>query len=105
MFSDWYSTGFEFYYHWSLLLGESRGGGGGYLLPKPQGIVGSALSLDHLTHLASLLEGHATSIHLEGLPRGRVNRWLSPRWLFLGGKRSLVPQFRQVSSQQAFRNI
>ena len=34
-----------------------------------------SLSLDCLAHLVSLLGDGAISIHLEGLPRGRVNRW------------------------------
>ena len=78
---------------WCLV---SPGGGivwGTYLSPKPQGIVGSALSLDCLTHLASLPKDHAASIHLEGLPRGKVNRWSRPleNRSFLGGKVTCAP--------------
>ena len=42
--------------------------------PKPQGIIGLVPSLSCLVHPDFLQEGHVTSIHLEGLPRGRVNR-------------------------------
>ena len=63
--------------------------GGGCLPPKSQGIAGLALSLDCLVPLASLLEDHVMSIHLEGLPRGIVNRCLNPleEWVFRGGDR------------------
>ena len=67
------------------------------LPPRPQGIAELTLSLDCLAHLVSLLGDRATSIHLEGLPRARVNRWLllSPlkKWSFMGRGwgRSLVP--------------
>ena len=79
----------------SLGMGE-RGGGGGCLLPRPQGIVELTLFLDCLAGLVSLPGDYATSIHLEGLLRGRVNRWLSPlkQWVFRGGKGHLCPQFR-----------
>ena len=50
----------------------------GGLPSRPQGIVELTLSLDCLAHLVSLLGDRATSIHLEELPRGRINRWLSP---------------------------
>ena len=52
-----------------------------------------ALFLDCVACSVSLLGDRATSIHLEGLPRGRVNRWLIPleEWVFFGGERSLVP--------------
>ena len=76
------------------------GGGGGCLLPRPQAIVELTLSLDCLARPVSLPGDRATSIHLEGLPRGRVNRWWSPleQWAFCGGKGHLCPQFRQQVS-------
>ena len=80
--------------------GQGEGEGeGGYLSPKPQEIVGLALSLDCLTHQVSLLKDHATSIHLEGLPRGRVNRWSSPleSGSFLGGKVTCGPNLDNKS--------
>ena len=65
---------------------------GGCLPPKPQGIVELTLSLHCLAHPVSLPGDCATSIHLEGLPRGRVNRWLSPFEKSLSlGERPLVP--------------
>ena len=98
---------FEFFYQWDLFCKPV----GGCLLPRPQGIVEVTLSLDCLAHLVSFSGDCATSIHLEGLLRARVNRWLSPleQWVFRGGKGHLCPQFRQqVSSQQrywAFRDV
>ena len=76
------------------------GRGVGCLPPRPQGIVELTLSLDYLAPPVSLLGDCATSIHLEGLLRGRVNKWLSPleQWVFLGGKGHLCPQFRQQVS-------
>ena len=52
----------------------------------------SLLKLGCLARLDFLSEGHVAST-LEGLLRGRANRWLNPprEWVFLGGKRSLVP--------------
>ena len=76
------------------------GAGGGCLLPRPQGIVELTLSLDCLAHLVSLLGDRATSIHLEELPRGRVNRRLSPlkEWVFLGeGKVTYAPNLNRKS--------
>ena len=52
--------------------------GEGCLPPRPQEIVELTLSLDCLAHPVSFPGGCATSTHLEGLLRGRVNRWLSP---------------------------
>ena len=51
------------------------------------------LSLDCLARLVSLPGDRATSIHLEGLLRGRVKRWLSPleQWGLSLGERPLVP--------------
>ena len=51
------------------------------------------LCLHRSAHPVSLLGDRATSIHLEGLPRERVNRWLSPLKgkLFCWGERSLLP--------------
>ena len=49
-------------------------GEGGYLPPKPQEIIRLIPSLGYLVHPDFLPEGHVTSIHLEGLLRGRVNR-------------------------------
>ena len=46
------------------LANESRGGGWGYLPPKPQGMVGSALFLNYLIHLTSLLEGRSYNLHV-----------------------------------------
>ena len=54
-----------------------EGKGVGCLPPRPQGIVELTLSLDGLAPPVSLLGDCATSIHLEGLPRGKVNRWMS----------------------------
>ena len=66
------------------------------LPPRPQGIVELTLFLDCLAGLVSLPGDYATSIHLEGLLRGRVSRWLSllEQWVFRGGKGHLCPQFR-----------
>ena len=89
----------------------SLGVGGCCLPPRSQGIVELTLSLDCLAHPVSIPGDCATSIHLEGLLRGRVSRWLSllEQWVFRGGKGHLCPQFRQqVSSQQrywAFRDV
>ena len=47
--------------------------GEGCLPPRPQEIVELTLSLDCLACLVSFLGDYATSIHLEGLLRGRVN--------------------------------
>ena len=62
-------TRFEFYYQWDFCKP-----GVGCLPPRPQGIVELTFSLDCLACLVSLPGDHATSIHLEGLLRGRVNR-------------------------------
>ena len=72
----------------------SLGVGAGCLRPRPQGIE-LTLSLDCLVHLVSLPGDCATSMHLEGLLRGRVNRWSSPleQWVFRGGERSFVLPF------------
>ena len=72
---------------------------GGCLLPRPQGIVELTLFLDCLAHPVSLPGDRATSIHLEGLPRGRVNRWLSPleQWVFRGGKVTCAPNLDSKS--------
>ena len=69
---------------------------GDCLPPRPQGIVELTLFLDCLAGLVSLPGDYATSIHLEGLLRGRVSRWLSllEQWVFRGGKGHLCPQFR-----------
>ena len=60
---------------------------------QTQGIVELTLPLYCLAHSVSLPGYCATSIYLEGLLRGRVNRWLGPlkEWVFRGGERSLVP--------------
>ena len=52
-----------------------------------------------LAHLVSLLRDRETSIHLESLPRGRVNGWLSPLkvWVFLVGKIICVPNLDSKS--------
>ena len=56
--------------------------------------------LDCLTSPVSFPRDCAISIHLEGLLRGRENRWLSPleQWVFCGWKGRLYPQFRQQVS-------
>ena len=101
-FSDWSGTGFEFY-RACCFASPGRHGwgnlGGGCLLPRPQGIVELTLFLDCLAHPVSLPGDRATSIHLEGLPRGRVNRWLSPleQWVFRGGKVTCAPNLDSKS--------
>ena len=89
-------TRFEFYSQWDLFCNP----GVGCLPPRPQGIVELTFSLDCLACPVSFLGDRATSIHLEGLLRRRVNRRLSPlkQWVFRGGKGHLCPQFRQQVS-------
>ena len=65
--------------------------GWGCLPPRPQGIVDLTLSLYCLARPVSLLGDRATCIHLEGLPKGRVNGWLSPKsGSFVGGNVTCV---------------
>ena len=90
-----FAFAFEFFYQWDLFCKPV----GGCLPPRHQGIVEVTLSLD--CYPIGFLSGDCTtSIHLEGLLRGRVNRWLSPlkQWVFRGGKGHLCPQFRQQVS-------
>ena len=72
----------------------------GCLAPRPRGIFELTLSLDCLARPVSLPADCATSIYVEGLLSGRVNRWLSPleQWVFRGEKGHLCPQFRQQVS-------
>ena len=58
----------------------SLGWEGGWIVfcPDLREYVDLILSLHCLARPISLLGDHAASIHLEALPRERVNRWLSP---------------------------
>ena len=73
-----------------------------------EGVGGGLSSAQTLARPVFLPGDHATSVHLEGLSRGRVNGRLSSlrEWVFHGGKGHLCPQFRQqVSSQQRYTKV